>query len=466
MLKITFIAKSTKNNPEQVNVRFRLCDGRRADISHRSSIKASLSDLAKFTPGGQLKPRITVYNQELFQSINDEIDMMKRAYNDMQEKGMDMTSKVLDSIIESMRNPTAVLRQDVKTLVSQFTEFIEGELRDGLIGGKRGVHIAIVRDKLSRFLTIKGVSHLTAQEFDDEKLLQFRQFLYDEYLYVEKFKSLYKDMSPRNVPKARLATNTVVEQMKALQSFFNDMETRGVIVRSPFSLLTKERKKAIMRTIYDEPVFLRREEFEMVRKAKLPSDLLEVRDAFVLHCALGCRISEFKRLTMDNVSISEDGIPYVHYLPLKTVKELDYNSEVQTPLVRFAFDIVKHSQLSFDILRNISGKSGYNIKLKELLNKCFINRTVPVFDEATSTNTYKPVWQLASSKLARKTHVDMLSKVQIDLYAARLHKKGSGAVHRYTAMELRDRFALNNLAFDQKPYKVDADMNVIDDKRK
>ena len=461
MIKITIRASSTKEAPKQVNVRFRLCDGRKADISHRSSIKASLTDLSKFTPEGMLKPKFSVYNRELFDAIREEMEFMRKAYAVMLENGMDLTSRVMDGLIEGYRNPKAVHHNEVKTLVSQFTKFYEDAFRDGLIGEQRKTHLVVVRDKLDRFLRIKGVSHLTVKEFDDEILLEFRQFLFDEYKFVPKFKSLYKGMNSRNVPKERLSNNTVVGQMKIVQCFFNDLETRGEIDRSPFKLLTKERKKAVMRTKYDEPVFLRQDEFEMVRTAKLPAELQEVRDVFVLHCALGCRISDFRRMAMENVSVSEEGIPYVHYLPQKTAKEQDLNTEVQTPLVRFAFDIVKRSKFSFSILRNVSGKSGYNILIKDLIRNCGITRTVPVYDEEKGTNVYKPVWGLASSKLARKTHVDMLSKVQINLYVAGLHKAGSGAVHRYTSLELKDRFALYNLAFGEEAYMVDNELNIL-----
>lgn len=39
------------------------------------------------------------------------------------------------------------------------------------------------------------------------------------------------------------------------------------------------------------------------------------KEAFLFHCALGCRIGDFQRFTMDNVGVSEEGIPYIHYLP-------------------------------------------------------------------------------------------------------------------------------------------------------
>ena len=68
---------------------------------------------------------------------------------------------------------------------------------------------------------------------------------------------------------------------------------------------------------------------------------------------------------------------------------------------------------------------------------------------------------MGSSKLCRKTHVDIMNKVQVDMYAAGLHKEGSAAVTRYTQLELKDRFALMNVAFEQEPYKVNAKLKIV-----
>ena len=37
----------------------------------------------------------------------------------------------------------------------------------------------------------------------------------------------------------------------------------------------------------------------------------------------------------------------------------------------------------------------------------------------------------------------------------------SNPPNRYTMMELKDRFALMNAAFGQKPYKVDNELNIL-----
>lgn len=111
---------------------------------------------------------------------------------------------------------------------------------------------------------------------------------------------------------------------------------------------------------------------------------------------------------------------------------------------------------------SVSAEKVKEYVIKELLRFCNIDRKVPVFDEDKGDNVYKPLYELASTKLCRKTHVDMMNKVQINMYAAGLHKDGSDAVERYTKLDIRDRFILMCAAFNQPLYKVDKDLNIID----
>lgn len=115
--------------------------GRKADISHKSDIKATKEDLDKFTPYGELQPRISVNNRDLFDAINQEIDLMRKAYEKMQEKGMDMLSDVMDATIEELRNPTPTRRRNAKTLISQFHKYIDNAKEIGVVGTRRGAHI-------------------------------------------------------------------------------------------------------------------------------------------------------------------------------------------------------------------------------------------------------------------------------------------------------------------------------------
>ena len=96
-----------------------------------------------------------------------------------------------------------------------------------------------------------------------------------------------------------------------------------------------------------------------------------------------------------------------------------------------------------------------SLALRRLLKFCGIDRPVCLYDPEVGDTVYRPLYEVASSKLARKTHVDMLNKVQINYYAAGLHREGSKAVFRYTSLELADRFALLNAAFGEEGYKVE-----------
>ena len=447
---------------ERVRVRFRLRDGRRVQICHTSDIYCSLKDLEKLEPDGTTKPNVKVWNRELSNSLKKEYTIIKQAYDKMLDEGMDLTSAVWEREISAIKNPIEVIRAENPNIVTRFRKAADDSLRAGIIGSNRHKHIIVVSDKLERFLLIKGISGITAEEFDIDHLLEFREFLFDEYLYVEKYPNLYKDVKSQNKPDARLSMNTVTSQLKMFQTFFSTLEDRDEIRKSPFRKLGRENKKAVMRTKYDDPFFLRKDEFMKVLETEAPVSLQNTKDAFLVQCAFGCRISDFRAMSMSKVAVSEEGIPYVHYIPKKTADSQEGNTEVQTPIVRFAFDIIKRTEFVFPVLKNISGEFGYNARIKALLQHCKIDRKVAQYNEGTKENDYEPLYKLASSKLARKTHVDRMSKVQVDMYASGLHKEGSTAVSRYTEMELADRFKLMNTAFGQEAYKVDNQLNVIE----
>ena len=202
-----------------------------------------------------------------------------------------------------------------------------------------------------------------------------------------------------------------------------------------------------MHVMYDDPVFLRAEEFRQVLQTEVPARLQWAKDIFVLNCAIGCRISDLLRLTPDKFSVSDDGIPYVHYIPSKTVGKQTTNKEVVTPLIEPAMDIIRRTQLKL-ITGNLNyAKQRYNKALRKLLEYCSINRQINIYNQETGDNISKPLYEVATSKLARKTHIDMLNKVQINYYAAGLHSAGSNAVFRYTSLELADRNVLMKAAF-------------------
>lgn len=240
---------------------------------------------------------------------------------------------------------------------------------------------------------------------------------------------------------------TVVHDLKLLQAFFAELENTREIRRSPFRSISVEKRRMMMHVMYDAPIFLKAEELRTVMRTDVPAELQWVKDLFVLNCALGCRIGDLLRLSMDKVAMSEEGIPYVHYIPTKTAKMQMSNQEVVTPLIAPALEIIERTHLKLMRPNLNYGKQRYNRALRQLLRLCGITRCVSLYDPEQGDNVYRPICDVASSKLARKTHVDMLTKVQVNYYAAGLHREGSEAVFRYTNLELKDRLTLLQAAF-------------------
>lgn len=363
-----------------------------------------------------------------------------------------------------MKEGAKLFKQKTEVAVDKrLTQYVDEALRDGVIGEGRYVVLQGKIRKLQRFLTIKGLPAITPREFTTDLLLEYRKFIYDEYLYVAQFPELYPLGEGRHAPRQRCKDTTVVHDLKALQAFFRELEDTDEISHSPFRKISGERRRSIMHVMYDAPFFLKADEVRRVMTTEVPAELQWAKDIFVLNCAIGCRIGDLLSLTMDKVSVSDDGIPYVHYVPSKTVRMMTVNQEVVTPLIRPALDIVMRTRLKLMDHKPHYGKQRYNKALRELLRICGINRTICLYDSKPDDNVYKPLYEVASSKLARKTHVDMLNKVQINYYAAGLHREGSNAVFRYTRLELADRFALLNAAFGEQDYRVDKELRVIVD---
>ena len=333
------------------------------------------------------------------------------------------------------------------SLYHRLLRFVEVAHRDGVIGDGRYAVALGKAAKLNRFLIIIGQRSMTAQEFTTELLMEFRQFIADEYKYVPLYPHLYPRGSGHHWPKKRLRDTTVVHDLKLLQAFFAELENADEIRRSPFRKLSMEKRRIIMHTMYDAPIFLRAEELKVMMATDVPIEMQWAKDLFVLNCAIGCRIGDLLRLTMDKVAVSDEGIPYVHYIPSKTARLQNSNVEVQTPLVEPALEIIKRTRLHFMDHNHHYGKQRYNKALRQLLRYCGIERQVSVYCPETGDNIYKPLCEVATSKLARKTHIDMLNKVQINYYAAGLHRTGSDAVFRYTNLELKDRYELIKAAF-------------------
>ena len=458
------IYNRTTKKEGSVKIRFRISDGRETQLYHKSEIVADLSDLSKFEPDGSPKKRSN-YNRELHEQLRNRISLIADVYEECLRVGMPLSNETFEEELDRAIHPEKYQTGDQSEEVPTFLEGFKRYIEEGPFSDTRKRAYKVTSRILSRFLIINDLSHITSSEVTPAILSAFRDFIEEEWRFARmpKYRALYKDVKPTNIPTERRVQNTIATKLKMLRAYFSTLEDLEIIEKNPFRKLGKETRKRYLKEQYADPVALTLDEVRTIMEADIPISIREARDAFLLQCALGCRISDFSSLSLSNLSISPDGIPYIHYVPKKTRAEANSIKEVKTPLVRFAFDIVRRTSLNIPILRNVSGKSGYNYQIKKLLEYCRISREVGIWDEGKKEMDYIPLYQMASTKLGRKTNVTLLSRVQVDSTIAGLHAKGSEAVNHYYARTMRDLFLLMSKAFGEEPYQVDERLNLIEE---
>lgn len=459
----TTIIFRTKKKTGKIRLRFRLTEGRGFFLYHKSDIEAEISDLSKIEPDGTLKKQVKILPpKQLLDAISSEIKLMEDVFTSAEHKPT--TSEEFELMIDKRLHPENYKDEKKypdapKDLLTRFAKYID----EGLFseGRKRGYWVTY--RILERFLIITDQKEIRIDEVGADFLMQFREFIIREWEFVKKKKwaYLYADITKQNIPDAPRVQNTVSCKLKMLQGFMRMLEDSDEIVKSPFRKMGRENRLAALREKYPDPISLTSEEVRRIINTDVPDTLQGTKDAFLIQCALGCRISDFKKMSMASVAVTKDGIPFIHYIPQKTLNTNVRLEEVKTPLMRFAFDIIKRTGFNLPVLKYVSGKSGYNVKIKELLKHCGIDREVSVFNEQTQTIEYLPVYTQGCTKLCRKTFVDITTKVQVNRYATGVHKAGSDAVNHYSKLQLQDLFILMSEAFGEKTFKVDKNLNII-----
>lgn len=457
------IINRTKKTEGKITLRFRLRDGREIDLYHKSEIEADLSDLSKFEADGTPRKRAN-FNRKLHTAIKERISLMQSVYDEAVKEGRSLTNELFEFDIDLHLHPEKYQQEEAdpstRILLYRFEKMVEGNeiiTKDGKpISEGRKEHYKVFLRIMERFLIITNQQDITIDKVNKDFILSFRDFMINEYKFAEKKKwaYLYSDMKDNNKPTKQRSQNTVSMKIKMLQAFFKILDANDEIIKNPFNKFTDANHAALLKQEYHKPISLTLDEVRTILTTDVPATLQATKDAFLLQCALGCRISDFKEMNMEYLKVDNNGIPYIAYAAQKTGKT------TKTPIVRFAFDIIKKTKFYLPVLKYVSGKSGFNKKIKDLLEYCGIIREVETGTEGNKIIT-SPIYEEASTKLGRKTNVTLLSRVQINSTIAGLHAEGSDAVKHYYDQSLQDLFILMSKAFGEKPYRVDKSLNII-----
>lgn len=225
-----------------------------------------------------------------------------------------------------------------------------------------------------------------------------------------------------------LSENTVVTIMKRLKTFFNYCKSElKAIERSPFDDFNFADKIGV--EIYEEPICLTRDELTKLYTHDMPDYIHDrVRDMFCLQSAIGCRVSDFIRLTYNNIHDNR-----LIYYPQKTKEQVQ---KVIVPLSNRANSIIaKYKGLSDNnLIMPFINSVEYNKVLKKVFAIAKLDRVIVQFDRSAGKEKYVKLCDIASSHLARRTFVDILCQAGEPIHVVASmsgHSENSKAFDRY-----------------------------------
>ena len=326
-------------------------------------------------------------------------------------------------------------------LKKKFTELVE-EFPD-----KRGLsewrhrRYGVLSRSLHRFELYRKVKRrapftLDFDMFNTEVLEQYEEFLRNEPEIFDKYPKIFEQYpaETRKNHKSRRPSdkgdNTIIGIFACLRTFFRWAIEEGLTSNNPFD---KYHGKTTEK--YGTPIYITIEERDIIADHDFSANksLETQRDIFIFQCCIGCRVSDLMRLTPSNIING-----YVEYIASKTMN--DRSDVIRVPLTQSAKDILeKYKDVEKDgkILPFISSQK-YNVAIKKIFKESGITRMVTVLNPTTGKEEQRPIDEIASSHLARRTFVGNLYKKVKDpnlVGALSGHKEGSRAFARYREID-------------------------------
>jgi integrase len=292
-----------------------------------------------------------------------------------------------------------------QTMLEVFNYYIHsGNLR---ISQGTYKHYKSVLHIIERYETAKGIT-LYLDDITPDTLRDLASFIKDEGARSDNYIS------------------SLFRKLRAFIRWANGLSKQWTI--EPLTNNNPFDRYSIVTEQYGTPFYLTIEERNTLAAAELPPRLAIQRDIFVFQCLIGCRVSDLWAMT--NASIINDA---VEYIPRKTKEGRPIT--VRVPLNKQAKALVdKYKDNGDTRLFPFTAQQQYNEDIKEMLTLAGITRLVTILDPTTRQEVKRPINEVASSHMARRTFIgNLYKKVKDPNLVVKLsgHKENSRAFARY-----------------------------------
>lgn len=316
------------------------------------------------------------------------------------------------------------------------------EKKDFSIDHTKAIRV-LVRD-VARYEGFRRATEDKDFSFDVDKVTRtdiedFLDYLRNEKSLSEEYPKIFQKLLksyPIGVKRGQCklvvrGDNTLVKLTKKLKAFFVWLYESDKTKNRPFDGIKIGSEK------FGTPYYITIEERNAIADFDFSgSKSLEVqRDIFVFQCFVGCRVGDLIKLTEDNII---NGV--LVYAPHKTKDEGDQTLQARVPLHPKAVELIEKYKGSVpdDRLFPFITPQKYNDAIKEIFTEVGINRNVVIRDPKTGENEIRPINEIASSHLARRTFVgNAYFKVSDPNIIGKMsgHVEGSKAFSRYRKIE-------------------------------
>jgi len=354
-----------------------------------------------------------------------------------------MTASWLRDVVERYTRPAMQEEEERgadKSIYGLAVEF----LRESDIGESYRKQLECVLRSISRYEGYVRETKDARFRFSPETVSlatieSFMRYLKDEHDIAERFPLLFERLrhklpaSLQGKEAARAISprgnNSIHGKMKRLRSLWKWAVETGRVNNNPFAGFKNVAER------YGVPYYLTIGERDSIASATMPTRSLETqRDVFVFQCYVGCRVSDLVGLSERNIT---GGI--LSYVPQKTHREAT-PATARVPLHPTALALVERYRGADErgrLFPFISPQK-YNESIKAVLRAAGIDRCVPVRNTLTGADELRPLHEVASSHLARRTFIaNLYLKVKDPSIICKMsgHTDGSKAFARYRKIE-------------------------------
>ena len=222
--------------------------------------------------------------------------------------------------------------------------------------------------------------------------------------------------------------NTICDLMTKFRTMVIWAFDSGYAKNNPFKRYT------VGECVYGTPFYISNDERNKLYAADFSDNaqLATQRDIFVFQCLIGCRVSDLYKMTRRNII---EGA--IEYIPRKTKENRPIT--VRVPLSKSAKEIIeRYRDDEHESLFPLIAEQKYNDYIKLAFKQAGIDRMVTIIDQRTCQEVQRPICEVASSHMARRSFIGNIYKQVKDpnlVGALSGHKEGSKAFARYRTID-------------------------------